>query len=69
MSSLLGMELANEINRDRLAEAEGRRTAHLVRTTLVSRLVARARNLAPAPIRQVGRARATAPSAPMGCTA
>ena len=35
MSSLLGMELAKEIHRDRLAQAEGRRTAHRVRTAVL----------------------------------
>jgi hypothetical protein len=68
MSSLLGMDLAKEINRDRLAEAEVRRTAHRVRLPLFARLGRRARSFGPAPVIQVGRARATAPSAPMGCT-
>jgi len=69
MSSLMGMELAREISRDRLAEAEARRTAHLVRPTLLARLSQRVKTLVPAPFLQVGRARAMAPSAPMGCTA
>jgi len=69
MNSMMDLELAKEINRDRLTAAERRRTAHLVRTTLFSRLSRRARSLAPAPVLQVGRARATAPSTPMGCTA
>jgi hypothetical protein len=69
MSSLLGMELAREIHRDRLAEAEVRRTARLVRTPLFARLGGRARSLPEMPVMHVGRARAVAPSAPMGCTA
>ena len=66
---LMGLVLAREIHRDRLAAAEQRRAAHLVRTPLFTRVSRLARTWRPAPVRQVGRARATAPSAPMGCTA
>ena len=69
MYSLPGIELAKEINRDRLAEADSRRAARLACTPLFARIGRRARNLAQVPVMHVGRARATAPSAPMGCTA
>ena len=68
MYSLMGLEVAREIHHDRLAAAEQRRAAHAVRTTLFERVSRRVRKV-PAPVLQVGRARATAPSAPMGCTA
>ena len=45
MHPFLGLELAKEINRDRLAQAEVRRTARLVRTPLFARLGRRAKNL------------------------
>ena len=69
MNSLLGMDLAREINRDRLAKAQVRRKARLFRTPLFTRLGRRANNSVPMPVMHVGRARVTAPSAPMGCTA
>jgi hypothetical protein len=69
MHPFLGLELAKEINRDRLAQAETRHTARLIRTPLFARLGRRARSLPAVPAMHVGRARVTAPSAPMGCTA
>jgi len=69
MHPFLGLELAKEINRDRLAQAEVRRTTRLVHTPLFARLGRGAKTLSALPVMHVGRARATAPSAPMGCTA
>ena len=69
MYPLMGLALAKEIQHDRLAAAEQRRAARLARTPLFARIGRRARTWKPAPVLQVGRARATAPSAPMGCTA
>ena len=69
MYSMMGLALAKEIQRERLAQAEARRTARLVRAPLFARLGRRARSLPAVPVMHVGRARATAPSAPMGCTA
>jgi hypothetical protein len=69
MHPFLGLELVREINRDRLAQAEVRRTARLVRTPLFARLGLRAKSLPAVPVMHVGRARVTAPYAPMGCTA
>jgi len=69
MYSLMGLALAREIQRDRLAQAEARRTARLVRTSLFTRLGGRAKSLPAVPVMHVGRARVAAPSAPMGCTA
>jgi hypothetical protein len=69
MYALMGLELAKEIQRDRLAQAEGRRAARLVRAPLFARLGRRAKSLPAVPAMHVGRARVTAPSAPMGCTA
>ncbi len=69
MYSMMGLALAKEIQRERLAQAEARRTARLVRAPLFARLGRRARSLPAVPVMHVGRARVTAPSAPMGCTA
>ena len=69
MYPLLGLVLAKEIQHDHLVAAERRRAARLARTPLRTRVSQLARMWRPAPVLQVGRARATAPSAPMGCTA
>jgi len=69
MYSMMGLALAKEIQRERLAQAEARRTARLVRAPLFARLGRRATSLPAVPVMHVGRARVTAPSAPMGCTA
>jgi len=69
MYPLMGLVLAREIQHDHLAAAEQRRAARLTRTSLSSRVSRLVRMWKPAPVLQVGRARATAPSAPMGCTA
>ncbi len=65
----IGLVLAKEIQHDHLVAADKRRAARLARTPLSTRLSRLARAWKPAPVLQVGRARATAPSAPMGCTA
>ena len=69
MYSPMGLALAREIQHDHLMTAEQRRAARLARRPLVSTIRRLARMWTPAPVLQVGRARATAPSAPMGCTA
>ena len=69
MYSLMGLAVAKEINCDRLEAAEQRRAVRLARAPLFTRISRWASVWAPAPVLQVGRARATAPSAPMGCTA
>jgi hypothetical protein len=69
MYSLPGLEVAREINRDRLAEAEVRRNARLVYPTLFARLSRRARNWAPPTVVKVRPTRAATSSGPMGCTA
>jgi hypothetical protein len=69
MYSLMGLEVAHEIQRDRVKAAEQRRAAQLAHSTLFARAGRRARKWRQTPPLQVGRARATAPSAPMGCTA
>ena len=70
MHSLMDLELAKQINRDRVAAAEGRQAARLAR---VGRRSTRARKGAPAAVVQVKPARAaTSPAGgigPMGCTA
>jgi len=69
MYPLMGLALAMEIQHDHLVAAEQRRAARLARTPLSARISRFAWMWKPAPTLQVGRARATAPSAPMGCTA
>ena len=69
MHPYLGLALAKEIQRDRLAEAAAHRATQQARRPLSTRLSELTRTWKPAPVLQVGRARATAPSAPMGCTA
>ena len=69
MYPLMGLVLAKEIHRDRLVAAEQRRAARRARKPLATRVSQRARTWRPPTVVQVGRARATAPSAPMGCTA
>ena len=69
MYPLIGLVVAREIQHDHLVAAEKRRAARLARTPLSTRVSRLARMWRPAPVLQVGRARATAPSAPMGCTA
>ncbi len=65
----IGLGLAKEIQHDHLVAADKRRAARLARAPLSSRISRLARMWRRAPVLQVGRARATAPSAPMGCTA
>ena len=69
MYPLIGLVVAREIQHDHLVAAEKRRAARLARTPWSARVSRLARMWRPAPVLQVGRARATAPSAPMGCTA
>ena len=69
MYPLMSLALAREIQHDHLVAAEQRSAARLARTPLLTRISRLARMWRPAPVLQVGRARATAPSAPMGCTA
>ena len=69
MYPLMGLAVAREIQHDHLLAAEQRRAVRLARTPLLARVSRLARMWRPAPALQVGRARATAPSAPMGCTA
>ena len=65
----MGLALAKEIQHDHLVTAEQHRATRQARTSLFTRVTRRARSWKPAPVLHVGRARATAPSAPMGCTA
>jgi hypothetical protein len=69
MYPLMGLALAREIQHDHVVAAEQHRAARQARTPLLTRISRQARAWKPAPVLQVGRARATAPSAPMGCTA
>ena len=69
MYPLMGLALAKEIQHGHVVAAEQRRAARLASTPLSTRLSRLARALKSAPVLQVGRARATAPSTPMGCTA
>ena len=69
MYPLMGLAVAKEIQHDHLVAAEERRAVRQARTPLFTRITRRAGTWKPAPVLQVGRARPTAPSAPMGCTA
>lgn len=70
MYSLMDLDLAKQINRERYAAAEARRAA---RTARIGRRGWRPRRRVPAPVAQVKPTRAAASPAgcltPMGCTA
>ena len=69
MYPLMGLALAREIQHDHLV-AGGTATRSTPRAHATVRQGRPAsQDWRPAPVLQVGRARATAPSAPMGCTA
>ena len=66
MYPLIGLVVAREIQHDHLVAAEQRRAVRLARTPLSTRVGRLARMWKPAPVLQVGRARATAQAPGLG---